>query len=526
MQDKSLSIFLANISHEMRTPLNGIIGYLDLLSKEKFTPEQSEYISNARKSSDILLSVINNIIDYSKIEADKFFLDEVEINLYDIVESSIEMFSILAYNKKLEIQTYIHPQTPEYILGDNIKIQQVLNNIINNAIKFTNNGEIILKLHTEKINDEHVNLLFQISDTGIGIKNDIIDRLFKPFEQGDTTTTRKYGGSGLGLAISKKIIDLMKGNIWVNSSVDVGSTFYFNIPVKKMDNKSSINKCNNDNVYLFIMHNNDNVSEIIEKYITEINIITSRTNNYVDLNKLLHDNIGNYIIIMNYNFLDDSIFEILNNYTLISLIIMCNPKERNCVHVKYLEHIKIMITPIRKHKLQNNIINKINKFMSGSFENSFYKNHKISSSLETLNIILKKNIKILIVDDNDINLKLTCSILHGAIIDTANNGLDAVNKYKHTTYDIILMDCFMPIMDGFQATKEIRKIELKKKKIRTPIIALTANTMKDEHSLCYKHGMDYIITKPITANILISKINELVSSNTDIIVGSKACIII
>ncbi|PKM58169.1 MAG: hypothetical protein CVU98_02285 [Firmicutes bacterium HGW-Firmicutes-3] len=362
------SRFLANMSHEIRTPINGMLGFLQLLQAYPMSEEQVELIDGASVSSKMLLHVVNDILDYSKIEAGKLQFEQIPFDLKEMVQESISIFMPNAIEKRIDLTTQFYDGLPQQVIGDPMRLRQIIYNLLSNAIKFTHNGKVELRLKGIKDMDHRVHLTFEVEDTGIGIAPDNLDLLFDSFSQSDISTTRKYGGTGLGLAISKELVTLMGGDILVDSQYGKGSVFTVNITLQEV---------------------NDLVGQ--------------------------EDSLG----------MDD-----------------------------VLE-------------------------LSG----------KINSSM--------KQPRILIVEDNRVNQKLIVKMLasKNLICDLVSHGKEAVEAIIHKSYDIIFMDCQMPVMDGYEATKKIRQMEDGKR--RTRIIAMTANTMESDKQKCLEAGMDDYITKPI-----------------------------
>ncbi|KAB2953419.1 PAS domain-containing protein [Heliorestis acidaminivorans] len=401
------SNFLANMSHEIRTPMNGICGFLDLLEGSALNEEQKSYIDQIKVSADILVTLVNDILDLSKIEADKLELEEVTFDVSKIAKSALVPSTLKAKEKNLNVHMLIDLDVPEVIKGDPTRLQQVLSNLVNNAVKFTDQGEVLVEVKRLRNQDATEELLFSVRDSGIGISKEAMKNLFQPFSQADASTTRKYGGTGLGLSICKKLVNRMGGRIWVESEEGKGSTFFFTIAHKEGE---------------------DGTQE-------ESSSIASS-------------------------------------------------KEEKQIEAPQKE------------------------------ENSQQEEQKSQHEVATPTV---GKPKILLVEDNPVNRLLFTKILQkkGYSCDIAENGLQATVACEAQAYDIVFMDCQMPVMDGYEATRVIRArervIEVDNK--HTLIIALTAHAMKGDAEKCLAAGMDEYLSKPIVAEQVIALIERHRKSN-------------
>lgn len=496
------SNFLANMSHEIRTPMNGVLGFIQLLQETNPTEEQSEFIKDARKSSEMLLDIINDILDFSKIEADKLRIDNISFYIRSVVEDVIIMATSSAENKGLEVNALICSDIPKRVFGDPGRVKQILTNFISNAVKFTQEGEIVVYVSQVSEDDENTLIKFEVKDTGIGIEEGKLRTIFDAFTQADASTTRKFGGTGLGLAISKKLVELMNGTINVESKVNEGSTFSITLPFKK-DN-SVINETSNsikslDGTKILIVDSNPTDLKIIHYYLSEANCIIFEAHTPNEAFDIINrENLSAILI--------DYKAQNVNGEEL-SLIIKQNEKSKDIPLLLYTSLAKrgdsnlakekgfagYLSKPIKKYELIDTlsmIINDPNeppKFVT----KHIVKEQKFNSKA-----------KILVVEDSEMNCKLILKILNnkGLSCDFAFNGQEAVEAYKSEQYDLIFMDCQMPILDGYEATKEIRRMENGQKHI--PIIALTANAMVSDEEKCAEAGMDEFITKPIDIDAL------------------------
>lgn len=505
-KNSAKSLFVANMSHEIRTPMNGILGFVQLLSGTKLDEEQNDYVNEIKKSSEILLTLLNDILDLSKVEAGKMELEYIEFNIRNLLDDVGALASANASKKNIEINILCDVNTPEILKGDPSKLKQVLNNFINNAIKFTENGEININVHPLLIEKKMTKLEFSIQDTGIGISKNNKEKIFESFTQADASTTRKYGGTGLGLTISKNIINLMNGDITVESEEGKGTTFTFyaefeTIQMVKED-KTYYSKLE----YLNILVVDDNTTNLknIKHYLKayKCNVeCFSKPQKAIDM---LNINKKCNLILCDLNMPEinglDFIKEVrkISHYENIPIIILSTRNE----YAKNKENIDLnILKPVRKNELVETILKVIGCI-------KIEECHQVEA---TTNVNADTNsyndLKILLVEDNPTNQKLTIKMLEktGATYDVANNGENALNIIDNKNYDLILMDCQMPILDGYETTKRLRA-NYKYKDI--PIIALTANVMEADVKKCIEVGMNDYLAKPLNQEQLFEKIKK------------------
>ncbi len=493
------SDFLANMSHEIRTPMNGVLGMLELLSHIDLDDKSKGYVDIAHGSANMLLNVINDILDISKIESGKLHIEHIDFDLRKAIEDTTELLSKLAYQKNIELSCFISPEIKTLIQGDVMRLQQVLNNLISNAIKFTSEGEVSVSISTVEESDNKTKLRFEVKDTGIGIPVDKQGKLFQAFTQADTSTSREFGGTGLGLAISKSLVEMMGGKLGLVSKVGEGSTFWFELTFDIIkDNKQPFTL---DNLRILTIDDNETNCLILRKYIENWGGENfTETNSEIGLYRLQEaiENKKPYDILL----LDMQMpgvtgqevavkirqNPIFNNLKIILLSSM--GLDYHADNHKYFD--LLLNKPIRQSLLfdaistvQNISITKVNK-------------PKIKKEF------VKLNGNILFVDDNRVNQHLGKAMLTNFDLDfeIVSNGQEALDARKNKTFDLILMDCQMPVMDGFEATHQIRQFEAQTEQERIPIVALTANAMQGDREKCLDVGMDDYLTKPYTAENL------------------------
>ena len=476
---KAKNEFLANMSHEIRTPLNGIIGFTDILMKTDLLPIQYDFMKTIKESGELLLDVITNILDFSKIEAGKMELDANKTNLYDLVESVIDIVKLKAYEKELTLLFNLDIKQHEIIYTDSSKLKQVIINILGNAIKFTDKGYVILDVEYDVIKGIYK---FSVKDTGIGIDSENQQKVLDSFSQADPTITRRYGGTGLGLSISNSILNLMGSELEIESEVGKGSNFNFNLNIKN----EIINIGKNFNEKLaktLVVEDNNMIKTNIQNKLKRIGISTDFAKNTISAFQMMKNYNYNYIII-NESLTNDSfkLFETMKKINCNCKIIILSNKIDKKIDTTNSNNILTLLIPIKTNELLE------------VYKNSLEKNNSIDSSND---IILKQNYKILIAEDNIINMKLLKviikKILNNVEIIEAVNGREAVEKCKTNDIKLIFMDIQMPIVDGYNATKQIREWN---KEVN--IIALTASSLMTEKAYCYDIGMNDYMQKPVT----------------------------
>lgn len=481
------SQFISNINHELRTPMNGIVGMLSLLEKTPISTEQNEYIQAIQLSGERLLNIVNEILDFSNLSTIPSQPTATVFALQDLVEQVLVINAHEATQKGLYLLYDIDPKLSNYEWkGDLDRIQRVLSNLTNNAIKFTHKGEVIIHITEKQPNW----LTFSITDTGIGIATDKIDDLFTPFTQLDGSNTRQFGGTGLGLAISKKFIDLLGGSIDIKSQGGQGSTFSFSIPIEKQTTFSVQNQADDlksKNIALLSPH------PVLAKVITNWLSPRGTKVHWLQDTKSLYQHIAQHqtdLVLLDCKTAHLNPLELANSFSNIPLILIQSGNKRLSKEDSS-HYFSCLLTPLRYEKICNCIQKALNA-------------KNASTDIPQKEPILQYS-KILVVDDDRINRKLLEKMLLklGYVADTANNGQEAINKTTNNHYQLILMDLQMPILDGFGASTQIIEQYANNGHNNCPkIVAITANALKTDKAKCFEIGMDDYLTKPITSNDL------------------------
>jgi CheY-like chemotaxis protein len=538
--NKAKGDFLANMSHEIRTPMNAVIGMAHLALKTDLSPKQRDYLKKIQTSANALLGIINDILDFSKIEAGKMDIETVDFNLEDVMDNLANLVTVKAQEKEdLEVLFNTNWEVPRFLVGDALRLGQVLINLSNNAVKFTDSGEIVVSTELLKRNDDRVTLKFSVKDTGIGLTKEQAGKLFQSFSQADTSTTRKYGGTGLGLAISKKLVNMMGGEIWVESEYGQGTTFNFTADFglgKERAKKRFVTSTDLRGMKVLVV--DDNVTsrqilkDMLESFTFEVTVAASAQEGISELENAQQDQPFE-LVVMDWKMPEMDGIEasrrIKSHPELVKIpaIILVTAYGREEV-MQQAEQVGLdgfLLKPVSPSVLFDASMQ--------AFGEAIPEKSRVTRRGQKEAEVLKQiqGAHVLLVEDNEINQQVAREILEGAGLNVslAGNGQEAIDAIQKNEYDAVLMDVQMPVMDGYTATREIREWELKAQSSKLkatepkdrsqdsvfspqssalPIIAMTAHAMAGDADKSIEAGMNGHVTKPIDPDQLFATLQK------------------